>query len=59
MGWKSTITVTREEALSLIYSRLEEASDKNLADALEAVMGGDEHGNNYAIGEPDDRIQDG
>lgn len=59
MGWKSTVTVTREEALSLIYAHLEEISDENLADVLEAVMGGDSHGYNYAIGEPDDRIQDG
>lgn len=59
MCWKSTVTVTREEALSLIYIHLETISDENLADVLESVMGGDLHSHNYAIGEPDDRIQDG
>lgn len=60
MGWKSTTTITREEALNLIYIHLEDVSDENLADALEAVMGGESHGSNYTIiGESDDRIQDG
>jgi hypothetical protein len=50
MGWKSTIDVTREEALAMIREvDLEELDDALLAEILEAVLGGENHGHNYRI----------
>lgn len=49
MGWKSTIGITRKTALRRINLNLEDCSDKNLADILESVMGGDSHCHNYRI----------
>lgn len=50
MGWKSTIDVSRQEAVRMIGDvDLEELDDELLADILEAVMGGEDHGYNYRI----------
>lgn len=52
MGWKSTIDVSKEEALSLIYSHMEDLENldnETICDVLEAVMGGENHGHNYRI----------
>lgn len=50
MGWKSTIDVSRQEAVRMIGDvDLEELDDELLADILEAVMGGEDHGHNYRI----------
>jgi hypothetical protein len=52
MGWKSTIDVTRHEAINLIHYELQDLkdfSDEALANLLEEVMGGEKHGHNYRI----------
>ncbi len=50
MGHKSTIDITKEEALSIIENiDLEELDNETLADVLEAVLGGESHGHNYRI----------
>jgi hypothetical protein len=50
MGWKSTIDITREEAVEIISNaKLDELSDEDLSNIVEAVMGGENHGNNYRI----------
>lgn len=52
MGWKSTICMTRAEMERAVEAELEgrgEPSDELLADLLELLRGGDEHGNNYKV----------
>ena len=50
MGWKSTITISREEALNIIANaNLEEMSNEDLAVIVEAVLGCENHGHNYII----------
>lgn len=39
MGWRSTMNITREDALVEITKRLERTSDKNLAAALLDICG--------------------
>jgi len=41
MGWKSTKTLTRAKAISLIEERLENASNDELSCALEGIGYGD------------------
>lgn len=55
MGWKSTIDITRQEALEIISNaNLNELSDEDLCDIVESVMGGEKHGHNYRIMENKD-----
>jgi hypothetical protein len=45
MGWKSTIEITRDEAIRLIFNKLSEAhkmSDNQLADVVESLGYGDD-----------------
>ena len=52
MGWKSTIDLTRKEAEDILRTELDDLasrSDTDIADAIEALRGGDEHGHNYRI----------
>lgn len=54
MGWKSTIDITKQEALSLIMIRLLVASNEELADAVESLGYGDNsnlkyHGHNFMV----------
>lgn len=63
MGWKSTITIRREEAIRLIIDRALSASDSQLADALENLGFGDDkdlpyYGRNFMIGTPDESEED-
>lgn len=56
MGWKSTITIKREEAQSLIIQRILTCSDEELSDALEALGFGENtnlpyYGHNFRIGD--------
>jgi hypothetical protein len=52
MGWKSTVTITRKEAIQLIVNRLDESiyekmSNEDLADMVESLGYGDEVGLAY------------
>jgi len=52
MGWKSTIDITRADAIELIKSMTESVdkfTDEQLANLVEELMGGEEHGHNYRI----------
>ena len=49
MGWKSTSTVTRDEALADILANLDGLSNEALAEMLEIALGGDNHGSNYSV----------
>ncbi len=50
MGWKSTIDITREEAIRIIQSAdLEELPNDILSEVVEYVLGGEDHGANYRI----------
>lgn len=52
MGWKSTIDLTRQEAEDIIQAYADDlasCSDEHLADAIEQLRGGEEHGHNYRI----------
>lgn len=50
MGWKSTIDITRERAIEIIAdANLDELSDEELCDIVEAIAGGENHGHNYRI----------
>lgn len=54
MGWKSTIHISRKKALELIQQRILTATDKELAEAVEAVGYGDNaelpfYGRNFII----------
>ena len=54
MGWKSTVFITRDEALQLIMKRLLSASDEELADVVGSLGYGDnkdlEHyGRNFMV----------
>lgn len=56
MGWKSTISITREEAMELLLSRIINCSDKELENALESLGFGDNvdlpyYGHNFMIEE--------
>jgi len=48
MGWKSTKDITREDCITQIYENLHTATDRQLADILETLIGDDE-GANYRI----------
>lgn len=59
MGWKSTITITREQALKAILYRLSSCSDNELSDAMESLGFGDNFdlpyfGHNFLIGDPEE-----
>lgn len=41
MGWKSTVTIEREEAMVLIVSRLSQLSNCEISDVLESMGFGD------------------
>jgi hypothetical protein len=47
MGWKYTETISREEAIFLILKRLRDMTNRQLADAVEAVGYGDTSGIEY------------
>jgi len=52
MGWKSTIDLTRKEAediLRVYLENLSQCTDEELAEAIEALRGGENHGANYRI----------
>lgn len=50
MGWKSTVDLTRDEALQIIANAdLEALDDETLAELVELISGGENHGNNYRI----------
>lgn len=50
MGWKSTVTISREEALNIIANaNFDEMSNEDLAVIVEAVQGGENHGYNYIV----------
>lgn len=56
MGWKSTINLTREEALARIEEALtlidlHNLSNERLSEILE-ILQGDEEGANYSIADP-------
>ena len=60
MGWKSTIDITREDAMKEILRHLDDVPDEQLGRVLEEVLGGYDHGHNYRIvprysGDPDTR----
>lgn len=65
MGWKSTVVITRKEALELVFKRLasaHELSDNELANLVETLgygelVGLDYYGHNFMIGEK--QTQDG
>ena len=53
MGWKSTICLTREQTEGAVQRALDLGlsilSDEQLADLLELLRGGDDHGHNYSV----------
>ena len=57
MGWKSTMQIKREEAISLIFSKLSTVhtmTDEELCDTLEALGYGEDsklpyYGHNFSI----------
>lgn len=50
MGWKSTVDLTRKEAIEIITNAdLDELSNEDLSTIVEAVNGGESHGHNYRI----------
>lgn len=60
MGWKSTITIKKEEAQSLLIQRILTCSDTELEDALVSLGYGDDvnlpyYGYNFRIGEINDQ----
>ncbi len=48
MGWKSTRDVTRQEAEEMLIAAIDSASDADLVEALNAIVG-DECLDNFAI----------
>lgn len=64
MGWKSTITISRKEAIALVFKKLSEvhmSSDEELGDLLETLGYGDNtnlpyYGYNFLIGEDDSTL---
>ena len=60
MGWKSTTTIARDEALKLIMSRLLNCSNGELSEALEALGFGENnelpyYGYNFMISDEGDQ----
>ena len=49
MGWKSTVAVSREDGELRIAEGLQDATNEQIAGALEAMFG-DQEGANYKIG---------
>jgi len=52
MGWKSTIALTRSQCIDQILEAINNISsmkDEQLAEVLEEVLGGEDHGYNYMI----------
>jgi len=54
MGWKSTIEITRDNALSLIMSQIHCASDDELSSTLESLGFGENeeleyYGHNFMV----------
>jgi hypothetical protein len=49
MGWKSTIDLTRPEALTIVLDKLAHITDEKLADVVEAAYGYNDHPYNYVI----------
>ncbi len=52
MGWKSTIEMTREQMEVAVHESdrpLNELTDEELADLLELLRGGEDHGANYRV----------
>ena len=63
MGWKSTRTITRQRALELIMSRLLNATDREVSDALESLGFGESidlpyYGHNFMIGNDEEAKED-
>lgn len=48
MGWKSTLEITREDALSEIMRHILKSDDEQIADILETLVG-DKLGYNFTI----------
>jgi len=49
MGWKSTLDISRQQAIDMIEKvDLEDLSNEDLAEVLEAIMPED-HGYNYRV----------
>lgn len=49
MGWKSTVHITREDALKELQRALVSISNDDLAEALEFALGYDKCGYNFRI----------
>ncbi len=52
MGWKSTIDITRKDAIEQIKVAMlgiSDLSNEQLANILEELLGGEHHGHNYTI----------
>lgn len=63
MGWKSTITITRERVIQLIMSRILTATNDELTETLESLGFGENvdlpyFGHNFSIGNPDENNYD-
>jgi hypothetical protein len=63
MGWKSTVTIRKEEAQQLLIARILSATDTQLEDALSSLGFGDDmnlayYGRNFQIGEPETNEED-
>lgn len=63
MGWKSTITITRNRALELIISKLLTCTDSELSDALESLGFGENsnlpyYGYNFMIDNDEEQESD-
>ena len=59
MGWKSTVDISRKEAMRLIHGRIDELSDRDLADVLETMGFGDDtnlpyYGHNFFVIDKED-----
>ncbi len=61
MGWKSTITLTRQRCEDAIRCELDvtKLSDRDLGSLLELIRGGEYHGHNYLIGNYDEEDEYG
>jgi len=63
MGWKSTIAVSRQHALHLIYERAVRASNQELEELLESVGYGDDtslslYGHNFTVLDSNDEVEE-
>ena len=63
MGWKSTIAISRRQAIRLIKNKLEESSNQELEDTLENIGYGDNvelsyFGHNFRVLDTDDEAEE-